>query len=605
MPFFLLVLLVGCQQTNEILITANPVRATLRVGETQQIVAVVTGTDDPSKKAITWGVCDGDGNNCIPGGNSVRGTVEAIGEDPSGNSIARYIAPASPPSPPDCTAELDGCSVVVRGQLVRFGAACFTRVKILSPGLLFPVLVSVTTAGLQGNPGELSAEPAVSATGRFVVFSSDASLAVGDGGRRDVFVRDTCVGATTGCSPSTVLISVADDGTPGNLDSTRPALSADGRFVAFESPADTLVPADTNGTVADILVRDRDTDNDGILDEAGSTTIVVVSRSSTGMQGNASSSSASISANGRFVAFESIALNLVAGDTNGSRDLFVHDRDSDEDGIFDEPGAISTVRVSVASDGSQANSNSQAPVLSADSRFVVFSSNASNLVPGDLNNAKDVFLHDRDTDGNGIFDEPGGTATIRVSVATNGTEANAVSGNPNLNSSGRFVVFTSNASNLVANDTNATTDVFLRDTCLGVSTGCTPSTVRVSLANDGSEANAVSSFTTDGSRDTGVSDSGRLVAFASAATNLVAGDENFSRDVFVRDTCLGVPAGCTPSTVRVSVAGDGTEANGDTFQMALTLDGRLVAFASDASNLVAEDNNGARDVLLTLTGFQE
>jgi len=398
-------------------------------------------------------------------------------------------------------------------------------------------------------------------------------------------------------------MSVADSGTPGNLGSTRPAISGDGRFVAFESPADNLLPNDTNGTVVDIFVRDRDTDGDGVFDEAGATALLVVSVNSAGTQGNASSLNASVSSDGRFVAFDSLATTLISGDTNGSRDAFVHDRDTDADGLFDEAGAITTVRVSVASDSSQATSNSQAPSLSANGRFVAFSSDAANLVSVDLNNAKDVFLHDRDSDENAIFDEANGRATIRVSVASDGTEANGVSGNAVISSNGRFVLFASNANNLVPGDTNGVTDVFVRNTCRGAGSGCTPSTVRVSVASDGTQGNGRSSSPTDGFRDTALSADGRFAAFVSDATNLVAGDTNNLRDVFVRDTCLGAEVACTPSTIRVSLGSQGTEANGGSFRLSLTADGRFIAFESGASNLVEGDANAATDVFLTATGF--
>src|SRR2546426_1935359 len=128
---------------------------------------------------------------------------------------------------------------------------------------------------------------------------------------------------------------------------------------------------------------------------------------------------------------------------------------------------------------------------------------------------------------------------------------------PVISADGRFVAFDSDASNLVAGDTNGSRDVFVRDTCFGAPAGCTPSTTRVSVATDGTQANSPSGIPS-------VSADGRFVAFISAATNLVPGDTNGFVDIFVRDTCFGAPTGCTPSTIRVSVASDGTQANGMT-----------------------------------------
>src|SRR3989442_1286484 len=172
----------------------------------------------------------------------------------------------------------------------------------------------------------------------------------------------------------------------------------------------------------------------------------------------------------------------------------------------------------------------------------------------------------------------------RVSVASDDTQGNFDSFDSVVSADGRFVAFDSRASNLVAGDTNGAGDVFVRDTCVGVPAGCTPSTTRASVASDGSEGDAGSGF------PLAVSADGRFIAFSSAASNFVAGDTNGATDMFVRDTCFGAPAGCTPSTARVSVANDGSQGNqisGSDNRPALHSDGRLVAFDSDASNLVA------------------
>src|SRR5438093_763515 len=179
---------------------------------------------------------------------------------------------------------------------------------------------------------------------------------------------------------------------------------------------------------------------------AGAQTTVRVSVASDGTEGNDVSLGSALSADGRFVAFDSAATDLVAGDTNGVSDVFVHDRQTG-----------TTERVSVASDGAQGNNASSYPALSADGRFVAFDSDATNLVAGDTNGTTDVFVHDRQT----------GT-TERVSVASGGgTQGNGKSGGffafPALSADGRFVAFQSDATNLVAGDTNGTTDVFVHD----------------------------------------------------------------------------------------------------------------------------------------------
>jgi len=418
--------------------------------------------------------------------------------------------------------------------------------------------VSVASDGTQGDAA--SAFPSISADGRFVAFASSATnLVAGDtNGFSDVFVHDRQTGVTE-------RVSVASDGTQGNAVSNVSAISADGRFVAFASDANNLVAGDINGAT-DVFVRDRQT---GVTER--------VNVASDGTEGNGTSAVlaigvSAISADGRFVAFASDADNLVAGDTNTAPDVFVRDR---------QTGA--TERVSVTSDGTQGNGASGGPAtgllaigvpaISADGRFVVFPSNATNLVAGDTNGSTDVFVRDRQT---GV--------TERVSVASDGTQGNLASGVPAISADGRFVAFVSNAI-IVAGDTNGATDVFVRDRQTGV-------TERVSVASDGSQGNGASGSSLVGVPAISAGD-GRFVGFASNASNLVT-DTNGATDVFLHDRQTG-------ATERVSVASDGTQGNGMSGFPAISADGRFVAFASNADNLVTSDTNGAFDVFVRTT----
>jgi Tol biopolymer transport system component len=318
--------------------------------------------------------------------------------------------------------------------------------------------------------------PVISADGRYVAFWSIASnLVSGDtNGTSDVFVHDRVTGATE-------RVSVASDGSQASA-CFGPAISGNGRYVAFWSDFPNLVPGDTNGSW-DVFVHDRVT---GVTERA--------SVASDGTQANSFSFGTGISADGRYVGFIGAASNLVPGDTNGSWDTFVHDRVT---GV--------TERVSVASDGTQGNNNSYSPAFSADGRYVAFESGASNLVPG-ATRAGDIFVRDRATG-----------ATERVSVGSNGTQANGFSSGPAISADGRYVGFHSEASNLVPGDTNGATDAFVHDRIAGI-------TERVSVASDGAQANS-SSYAPSISAD------GRSVAFLSYA-HLVPGDKN---GVFVRD----------------------------------------------------------------------
>jgi Tol biopolymer transport system component len=385
-----------------------------------------------------------------------------------------------------------------------------------------------------------SLHPSISADGRFVAFESRATNVVaGDTNRYTDIFLRDTVAGTT------TRVSVATDGTQANRDCTGPSISADGRFVVFESDASTLVPGSFNGS--DVFVRDT---------FAGTTTQLSVA--SDGTEGNGDSEDPSISADGRYVAYQSYASNLVPGDTNSLYDVFVRDT-----------VAGTTTRVSVASDGTQANSYSYHPSISADGRYVAFDSFASNLVAGDTNAAYDTFVRDTVT----------GTTT-RVSVTSDGTQAISASYYPSISADGRYVAFHSYASNLVSGDTNNSEDVFVRDTVAGTTT-------RLSVSSDGKQGNRKSDTISAPS----ISADGRYVAFGSFASNLVAGDTNGLYDVFVRDTVAG-------TTTRVSIASAGTQGNGYSRDPSVCADGRAVAFDSYASNLVPGDTNGSYDIFL-------
>jgi hypothetical protein len=227
-----------------------------------------------------------------------------------------------------------------------------------------------------------------------------------------------------------------------------------------------------------------------------------VSATNSGAEADADSFHASISADGHFVAFESLAGNLVTGDFNGAEDVFVRDT----------VGNVTT-RVSVNSSGAEANQDSFNPSISGDSRFVAFTSVATNLVAGDTNGTEDVFLRDR-TNG----------TTVRVSVDSSAVEGDSDSHEPAISGNGRFVAFTSVATNLVVGDLNGVQDVFAHDRLTGT-------TARVSVDGAGLEAD-LDSYQPSASSD------GIRIAFASLATNLVVGDTNSTLDVFLRD---GVP----------------------------------------------------------------
>ena len=292
----------------------------------------------------------------------------------------------------------------------------------------------------------------------------------------------------------------------------------------------------------------------GTLVEAQTTTRVSVATGGAQATGGGALASlfADVSDDGRYVAFTSTATNLVAGDTNGVQDIFVHDRQTG-----------STTRVSVGPGGAQANGASAGQSISGDGRFVSFQSAATNLVAGDTNGLTDCFVRDRQT---GV--------TTRVSVATGGVQA---TGGANfitaISANGRFVAFYSSATNLVAGDTNGLQDVFRHDRQTGT-------TIRVSVATGGAQAVG------QGSVGPFISTDGRFVGFYTGAANLVPGDTNGVSDVFVHDVQ-------TATTSRVSVASGGTQATGESLVGSFSNDGRFVCFESFATNLEPGGGIGA------------
>jgi Tol biopolymer transport system component len=408
--------------------------------------------------------------------------------------------------------------------------------------------VSVNSAGASGNPCSGCSDNSsvsISATGRYVAFSDNApNLVEGDRNfRYDVVVRDRVRGETT-------RVSVSSTGAEGNNDSAFPSISANGRFVAFLSLASNLVPGDRNHR-ADVFVRDR---------KLGKTTRVDVS--STGAEANDGSIwLPAISDNGRVVAFFSRSTNLVPNDHNGIADFFVRDLKRGE-----------TTRVSVSSSGGEQTRGRGSeelgivPALSATGRFVAFFSASPNLVEGDHNGTDDIFVRDRKLG-----------ETTRVSVSSTGEEGNGGSlFYPSISANGRYVAFTSYASNLVPGDENGHhEDVFVRDRKKGVTT-------RI-------RENNRSGFLYSGIPS--ISDNGRFVAFESPASDLVQGDRNDTVDVFLRDRKRG-------KTTLLSVSSEGTQGNSDSSFPAISANGRFVAFSSLASSLVEGDRHNTADTFV-------
>ncbi len=309
-----------------------------------------------------------------------------------------------------------------------------------------------------------------------------------------------------------------------------------------------------------------------------------VSVDSAGAQVDHPSNSPSLSSDGRYVAFESISPDLVVGDTNGKVDIFVHDRDADGNGTYDEPGAITTVRVSVVSGGAEGSDHSHSPSLSSDGMHVAFESSANDLVAVDINPLSDMFVHDL----------LGGTTTL-VSVDSAGDQdpIPSSSSSPSLSSDGRYVAFQSDA-DLVLPDVHGVYEVFVRDRQ-------TLTTTRVSVDSGGVQGD-------NHSYSPSLSSDGRYVAFESSAANLVPGGSSGLIHIFVHDRDAdsdgiyddedGSYDPGEVSTVQVSVDSAGVEGDKNSNGPSISSDGSSVAFESDATNLVANDTNDAPDIFV-------
>lgn len=383
---------------------------------------------------------------------------------------------------------------------------------------------------------------ALSANGRFIAFSASGQI----------YVKDLRTGTRR-------VVSVNSRGRRGNEASFNAEISPDGRFVVFCSWASNLVRGDRleydsswppPDRYLDVFVHDRRT-----------RTTIRASIGRNGRQPNDGSCARSfvdlapaISASGRFVAFASHASNLVRGDTNGARDIFVRDTKRDR-----------THRVSISSSERQANNHSDGAAISADGRFVSFTSLASNLVPRDRNGSFDVFVRDRWSG-----------RTTRASVTSSGEEREGHAYGPtSISATGRFVVFESYAP--LTGSPRFESNIYLKDRRSGA----------ITLASRGLDGDGGHG----GSYDPDVSADGRYVAWWSGATDLVAGDEiccGTDDDIFLFDRV-------TDETTIVSLRDDGTNAWGFALHPSVSGDGRFVAWSSDAP-YTPDDTNGTWDV---------
>ena len=483
-------------------------------------------------------------------------------------------------------------------------AILFFSIVPSATGAGLPELVDVAADGAQANDGAGDPSvsgPAMDATGRFVAFASSSTNVMETtttnpppnpitNGAPNVFLRDTCLGATSGCTPKEILVDLDPAGIIANGASSEPALDSNASIVAFTSVATDLVSGFSfDGTTPQVFAANPCA---GVT--VGCTqTVSLVSVGADGVTpALGSATQPSVSGDGRFIAFTSTATNLVASATTGLPEVYLRDTC-----LAAGPACTPvTILVSAAADGvTPADGSSSQPVVVSGKtgQFVAFTSTATNLVTGSGGLAE-IYRT-----GFCIGISKGCTPTPATLISTpDGTAfADGSSVQPAMTPDGRLIAFASTATDLGA-ASGGLQEIYLRDTCQGVLTGCTPKTTAVSVATNGvTLANALNEHPS-------VGNTGQFVVFASQANNLSTASLNGLENIYVRNTCINAAAsGCTASTALVSVSATKTPGNGVSLNPVISGTGHIISFFSAASNLVNNDLNGFPDIFLAVSTF--
>jgi hypothetical protein len=440
-----------------------------------------------------------------------------------------------------------------------------------------------------GTPNVMTSGPSTDMNGEMVAFASiSKNLVTNDtNASSDVFVRNTCV-TVASCTPSTTLISVDPNGNAANGASFEPTIDSGGGTVAFTSTASNLVTsAPLDGKTRQVFWRQVAT--------ASSSTVgtQLVSMSADGVSaGNGDSFNPVISPDSRFVAFVSLATNLVSNATfdGVTPQIFVRDTCS---GVPSTTCSPTTFLVSTPDGTTPANGPSSAPSIASGGLFVAFVSTANNLGAPNPSGFAEAFVRTCATQVTTCAGQ-----TDLVSTPDGVSLANGASTQTAISNNGRFIAFTSAGMNLGFNS-GGLQEIYVRDSCSNATVAnCVPSTILVSTRDGSTAANALAerpSFDT----------TGQFVAFASAASNLGANTANGIENVFARNTCLNITTSCTTATAVASQP-SGTLApssNGSSLAPSISGDAHTVSFLSFASNLVARDTNGLADAFLASTTF--
>jgi hypothetical protein len=503
-----------------------------------------------------------------------------------------------------------------------------------------PVLVDLAADGSQANTGicggvascqsgafglTLSTSgPSTSNTGQFVAFASAShNLVLTDTNPgTDAYLRNTCLGVAS-CAPLTSVISLGPKGAPANGSSSEPTIDVSGTNSAFTSLATNLVTAVSvpSGT-SQVYWRPICVETTTTSCTTTTTTAAVpqlVSISADGLSaGNGPSYNPVISNDGRYVAFVSLATNLVSDITpNGTiPQVYVHDTCNISTAVSTGTCVPTTYLVSTPDGATSGDGPSSRPSISNSGLFISFTSQATNLgaTAPNPSGLSEIFERSTCVTTIGSSTNTCQPVTTLISTPDGTTPADGTSDQSSLSScggstascgttttasNGRFIAFASTAQNLIAG-VGPTQQIYVRDTCNGVvtvTTTCVPSTILVSTANGGVPGNGLSERPS-------ISASGQFVAFASLASNL-ANSINGIENIFVRNTCLATITTCTQSLALASIPG-GTNAspsNGQNYAPSISADGHTVSFISFSNNLVPRDTNGLEDIFLGTTTY--
>jgi len=495
------------------------------------------------------------------------------------------------------------------------GGASTTLTFAVNPTHLLglPVLVDLAADGSQANQGICGGQldcqngtlglklttvgPSTSTTGQYIAFASVSNNLIlnepNNGGV--VFVRNTCLGVAS-CTPATTAVSTDPNGNAANGASSEPSLDAAASDAAFTSLATNLVTSvGVPAGISQVYWRPvcLPTSTTTLCNVTPTTFVTqLVSVSADGLTaGNGDSYNPSISPDGRFVAFVSLATNLVSGISPDGVTPQVYLRDTCS-GVTGTTCTGTTYLISTPDGTTPGNGTSSNPSTASSGLYVSFTSVATNLgaTAPNSNGAEEVF--ERST----CLTEECTANTTLLSTPDGVTPADGASSESSISSTGRFIAFASTGTNLVTG-AGPTQQIYLRDTCIVIVTACTPSTTLISITTSGVPGNGTSEYPS-------INSTGQYLAFASFSSN-IASTTNGVENIFARNTCETITTECTTSTVLVTQgAGSGsTPANGNSLVPSISQDGTTVSLLSFASNLVPRDNNGLEDIFLGSTTF--